>query len=170
MATTVRPFGQSGPAKIKQAVATKPRAAAPQASPVKQAATTAPLSKLDKACSQTGSRLEKQLGRQCNVIVRPPFVIGGDMDEKELDAWHNHTIGPAAKAMANCYFRVAQSQPITVLLFNGEQSYSYFADKLFGEEGISIYGYYKPNLRTLVMNIGTGGNGRYAGSRIDPHD
>jgi hypothetical protein len=91
------------------------------------------------------------------VIVRPPFVIGGDMELADLEAWHNDTIGPAAKAMANCYFRVPPSQPITVLLFDGEQSYNYFADKLFNESGISIYGYYKPNVRTLVMNISTGG-------------
>ena len=42
-------------------------------------------------------------------------------------------------------------------MFSGEQSYNHYADKLFGEDGISIYGYYKPQLRTLVMNISTGG-------------
>ena len=141
---------------VKKSAATKPLASGAKTS-VKPAVAAAPLSKLDKACSQTASRLEKQLGRQCHVIVRSPFVIGGDMEEKELEEWYNDTIGPAAKAMANCYFRVAPSQPITVLLFNGEQSYNYFADKLFNEAGISIYGYYKPNVRTLVMNISTGG-------------
>lgn len=142
---------------VKKTAATSPLASTTKASRVQPTVAVAPLSKLDKACSQTASRLEKQLGRQCHVIVRSPFVIGGDMEDVELEEWHNDTIGPAAKAMANCYFRVAPSQPITVLLFNGEQSYNYFADKLFNEAGISIYGYYKPNLRTLVMNISTGG-------------
>jgi hypothetical protein len=59
--------------------------------------------------------------------------------------------------MAHCYFRRPPKRPITVLLFNGEQSYNRYAQQLFGDEGISVYGYYKPGQRTLVMNISTGG-------------
>ena len=75
----------------------------------------------------------------------------------ELDRWHQRTIRPAAEAMANCYFREAPSQPITVLLFETEESYNRYAHDLYGDNGISVYGYYKPHLRTLVMNISTGG-------------
>jgi hypothetical protein len=59
--------------------------------------------------------------------------------------------------MAASYFAVPPDEPITVLLFRGEESYNRFARELFGDEGISVYGYYKPARRTLVMNIGTGG-------------
>jgi len=44
-----------------------------------------------------------------------------------------------------------------VLLFDSADVYDAQAKRLFGDEGLSPYGYYKPNRRTLVMNIATGG-------------
>jgi hypothetical protein len=113
--------------------------------------------KLQAACREAADQLAMQLGPQCRVIVREPFVIGGDFDEADLARHHQRTIGPAARAMAHAYFDTPPHQPITVLLFSGEQSYNRYAQQLYGDEGISVYGYYKPHLRTLVMNIGTGG-------------
>lgn len=112
---------------------------------------------LEAKCLDTAARLRKKIGDDGQVIVRPPFVIAGDMGERELDSWYTRTIEPAAEGMANTYFTVAPTQPITVLLFPHEDSYNANTKKLFGDNGISVYGYYKPQNRTLVMNIGTGG-------------
>lgn len=114
-------------------------------------------SQLDVECTKTADKLRPQLGRECAILVREPFVLAGDMSEAELDGWHQKTIAPAARALARCYFRTVPSKPITVLLFSGEASYDRYARKLFGETGVSVYGYYKPDRRTLVMNISTGG-------------
>ena len=108
------------------------------------------------ACRRSAERLAKQIGPECRVIVRSPFVIGGDLGEDELAAWHAATIRPAVRAMQCRYFQTRPTQPIIVLLFRGDQSYNRYAQKLFGESGISIYGYYKPNQRTLLMNLETG--------------
>jgi hypothetical protein len=108
-------------------------------------------------CKKSADKLRPQLGPECAVLVREPFVLAGDMGEEELDAWHRSTIAPAARALAHCYFRRPPSKPVTVLLFSGEASYDRYARKLFGETGVSVYGYYKPDRRTLVMNISTGG-------------
>ncbi len=112
---------------------------------------------LSDRCQDTAHRLQQKLEDGGRVIVRVPFVIAGDMPEEDLDAWHSKTIQPAAEAMANTYFDQPPTQPITVLLFPGETSYNLGTKKLFGDSGISVYGYYKPQNRTLVMNIGTGG-------------
>jgi hypothetical protein len=112
---------------------------------------------LEAACRLTAEQLSQQLGPACPVIVRSPFIVAGDLSEAELDRWRRQTIGPAARAMAQSYFSKPPDRPITVLLFGGEESYNHWAKTLFGDEQISVYGYYKPNLRTLVMNIGTGG-------------
>ncbi|MHB1033991.1 MAG: hypothetical protein ACYC35_08180 [Pirellulales bacterium] len=112
---------------------------------------------LDKACRAVAADVSRQLGPAGHAIVRPPFVVAGNLSEAELDGWHRRTIGPAARSMASAYFSVPPDRPITVLLFAGARSYSDAAKKLYGEEGVSVYGYYKPNLRTLVMNIDTGG-------------
>ena len=112
---------------------------------------------LADVCQDSARRLKNILGEDAPVVVRPPFVIAGDLDRAQLEDWYDRTIHPAAAALANSYFKASPTQPITVLLFPGETSYNDNAKKLFGDHGISVYGYYKPQNRTLVMNIGTGG-------------
>ena len=70
-------------------------------------------------------------------------MLAGDLDTEELDAWHRETIAPAMRAMS-ANFGHAPSEPITVLLLAGESSYNHYAEKLFGDRAVSIYGYYKP--------------------------
>jgi hypothetical protein len=113
--------------------------------------------KLSAACEARGAAVSELLGERCQVIVRPPFIVAGDMTEDALRGWHDKTIAPAARAMGHRYFRTRPSQPITVLLFGSKESYDHFAYKLYRDKDISVYGYYKPRERTLVMNIDTGG-------------
>ena len=108
-------------------------------------------------CETAARALRDRMGSDSEVITRPPFVISGDIPQAELESWHARTIGPAARALARAYFGVGPSKPITVLLFSSADSYDRYAQKLFGDSGISVYGYYKPRERTLVMNISTGG-------------
>ncbi len=112
---------------------------------------------LPARCATAAKELRPRLGDGCRVIVHSPFVIAGDLSEEDLTAWHRRTIGPAAKAIGNCYTKTAPSEPITILLFAEEKSYRRYAEKLFSDRSVSIYGYYKPTLRTMVMNISTGG-------------
>jgi hypothetical protein len=112
---------------------------------------------LPAQCEAVAKELPTRLGDDCRVIVRSPFVIAGNLSEDDLAAWHRRTIRPAAEAIANCYTKTAPSAPITILLFADEKSYRANAEKLFSDRGVSVYGYYKPSLRTMVMNISTGG-------------
>ena len=111
---------------------------------------------LDAACGQTGAWLARQLGKQCRVIVRTPLVLGGDLSKQELDRWHRECLAPASRSMAACYFPNRPNEPITVLLFAGSVSYRAHAKRLFGEEEISDCGYYRPHLRTVIVNAGRG--------------
>lgn len=112
---------------------------------------------LAKACDEKAAFWRRTLGDGCHVLARSPFVIAGDLDEAALKQWYEGTIAPAAAAMQAQYFKTAPYEPVTVLLFRDETSYNHYAKELFGDEGISIYGYFKPLQRTLVMNIATGG-------------
>jgi len=114
-------------------------------------------SRLAEALSRKAALLDRDLGDECAVVVHAPFVLAGDMSKGRLDRWYRDTIAPAAEAFSNTFFDVTPNQPITVLLFTGEESYDRFAKQLFGDEAVSVYGYYKPQGRTLVMNIATGG-------------
>ena len=112
---------------------------------------------LEQACEGIVDELRPRLGSECQIVVHAPFVLAGDLGREALDEWYTRTIGPAARAMARAYFPTVPDKPITVLLFSGEERYVHYARDLFGEEGISIYGYYKRGSRVLVMNIATGG-------------
>jgi hypothetical protein len=116
-----------------------------------------PSEKLEGECGEAAARLRAKLGSACAVVVEPPFVLGGDLAREELAALYAQTIAPAVRAMRNEYFDARPNEPVTVLVFRGEESYNRHCENLFGERGISIYGYYKPKLRTLVLNIATGG-------------
>lgn len=113
--------------------------------------------KLQHDCEQTLAALLPRLRPECRGIVRRPFVLAGDLSEQELLGWYEGTVGPAARSMANAYFRAAPVEPITVLLFSDREAYDDHALRLFGDRGVSIFGYYKPHFRTLLLNIGTGG-------------
>ncbi|HTN75723.1 MAG TPA: hypothetical protein VL096_10775 [Pirellulaceae bacterium] len=111
---------------------------------------------LEDACRAREAAILSALGEPCQCLVAAPFVIAGDLSAEELAHWHAQTIQPAARAMALRYFETPPDEPITVLLLRSKESYEHYADKLYRDRGISIYGYYKPRERTLVMNIATG--------------
>jgi hypothetical protein len=112
---------------------------------------------LDEKCQATVKELRKSLGADAPIVVRAPFVISGDLSKKDLEAWHARTLKPATDAMLASYFDRQPDEPITVLLYDTAETYDAEAKRLFGDEKLSPYGYYKPARRTLVMNISTGG-------------
>jgi hypothetical protein len=112
---------------------------------------------LEKACTEASRSLQQRLGDECAYLVRAPFVIAGDLPQAELADWHRRTIAPAARAIASAYTSVPPDEPITILLFAREKSYRHYAEQLYGDREVSVYGYYKPTSRTMLMNIATGG-------------
>jgi hypothetical protein len=111
---------------------------------------------LREECQRAAARLHARAGAGFQVAVHPPFVLGGDLPAAGLEACYADTIAPAVRAMQQRYFRTRPHEPITVLVFRGEESYNRYSRKLFGDSGVSIYGYYKPSVRTLILNLGTG--------------
>ena len=111
---------------------------------------------LVRACKLAATKWKSDLGPECEVMVGSPFVLAGDLSRAELSGWLHETIEPAVRAMERSYFRQRPTAPVSVLLFGSERSYNHYTQTLFGEAGISIYGYYKPQKRTLILNIATG--------------
>jgi hypothetical protein len=74
----------------------------------------------------------------------------------ELEAWRGETIEPAVRAMTSAYFATTPSEPVVVLLFATEAGYREHAARLFGDREVSRYGYYRPHLRTVMVNAECG--------------
>jgi hypothetical protein len=111
---------------------------------------------LSAACEHVARELRKHLNPDCRVIVRVPFVLGGDLPESELDRYHAETIVPTARALSVAYVDREPNQPITLLLFAVEASYHEHAQRLDGRRVVDYHGYYEREQRRALLNIATG--------------
>ena len=84
------------------------------------------------------------------------FVIASNLSGNETSEIINNTIAKAVKCFYNNYFEKKPDDVTTIFLFKDDKSYRYWAKKLFGDEDISRFGYYKPSQKVMVMNISTG--------------
>lgn len=132
------PTTQSGPAASKPAVATYPS------------------SDLIASCQKDANTLKTQLDDKFIVNVSAPCVVAGNLPAAEMQKYVV-AIDKTEQALWKCYFTKRPDHVITVLLFADQPSYANWAAKLFGDKVPSPFGYYKPDKRTLVMNIAMGG-------------
>ena len=116
-----------------------------------------PGAKLTAACEKVAATLRAKLDDTFIVVTEPPFVMAGDMPRAKLKQYASGTVLAPAKALWRGYFRKKPDKVITVLLFAGDKSYRTWAKTLFNDTRVPHFGYYRPELRTMVMNIGTGG-------------
>ena len=112
--------------------------------------------RLTACCISDADKLRAQLGEECSVVIHPPFVIGGDFSNEELRRWYHRTIHPATRAMQDEYLAHLPTRTIRLLLFRNSDSYDHYCETLFGDRYLSVYGYYRPVERTVMVNVGTG--------------
>jgi hypothetical protein len=116
---------------------------------------------LEADCRQTVDWVRRQLGPGHFAIVRGPIVLAGDLPEAQLGHWHRTAIQPAQRAMSASYFVALPTEPVIILLFSSEQTYRESAARLFADRDVSRYGYYRPHLRTVLVNLEAGCDGLY---------
>lgn len=108
------------------------------------------------SCEDAEKQLRTQLGDEFAIQRSGIFVCAGNLDRETFTAIVNGTVTASAKALWTQYFTKRPNYAIRVYLFNDEQSYRSNAKRLFGDTDVSHFGYYKPDEKALVMNIGTG--------------
>ena len=111
---------------------------------------------LVRRCEEAVGRLAQRLCKNGEFVIRSPFVLGGNLPEAELEQRYRVTILPALRAMYSTYFAAEPDSPITILLFQDAKSYRDFSRRLLGHRNVSLYGYYRPSTRMVVINMGAG--------------
>ncbi len=107
-------------------------------------------------CDSAAENLRGVLTDSCNVMVDSPFIVAGNLPKYELRQWHASMLVPAMTSMQRDFFRATPENPITVLLFSDEVTYRAHAARRYGDRNVSVYGYYQPTRRTLVINLSAG--------------
>lgn len=101
--------------------------------------------------------LRKLVSDDFYIIGHSSFVVVSNLSTSETDRIINGTIGKAEECFYNDFFEIKPDELITIFLFKDDKSYRYWAEKLYGDSGLSPFGYYKPSKKTMLMNISTGG-------------
>ena len=109
-----------------------------------------------READRAAASLRERLGGSVVVIVDRPFVVAGNLPETQLQRYLATAVRRPAEAMWASLFERRPTRVITILLFADRDSYLAGAKRLFGDEDVSYFGYYRRHERTLVMNIDTG--------------
>ncbi len=118
---------------------------------------TQPFAKLVRACRAAEKAAMARIDdRSFHSVVRPPFVVIGNLPAGRLGRIADGSVVRPAQAMWRSYFTRKPTDVITVYLFGDGASYRKGAKKLFNDTDLPHFGYYKPARRTMVMNINTG--------------
>jgi hypothetical protein len=113
--------------------------------------------RLEKLVADQAAETKKLLTDDLTMVVHSPFILAGNYSREKLTAFYTDLIQPSAAALWRMYFTNRPDTPIVVWLFSDAKSYAAHAERIYGDKNVSVYGYYKPDKRALVMNLATGG-------------
>jgi hypothetical protein len=111
---------------------------------------------LAQACAQTANEWSARLPGHCKFLVRPPFVLGGDLTTEEYDRMHREVVRPVAEALWRAFFDRRPDQPITILATSGQTVFRDLALRLDGYRPGSYAGYTQRGERRIVVDASTG--------------
>lgn len=131
--------------------------AAPPAAGSAAAKAVEPSQAMRKDAARVAAEMRRELGEGWLVVEDAPFVIGGNLPAARIEALRKDTVRRAASALWSMYFEKKPEQVLKVYLFADETSYRAGAKRLFGDEGVSRFGYFRSSNGALVMDISTGG-------------
>lgn len=114
---------------------------------------------LEAACQEQAAELGLRCDAAWPILVRPPWVLAGDLTRDELVRKYDATLAPAYRALQHEYLSTTPDRPITVLLFSTEAAYRRAAERLFDDRRVSRFGYFKPGRRTMLINLAEGNGG-----------
>lgn len=123
----------------------------PASEPVRVIAKDSGINYIDKI-----TELKNSLTNDFIIKGHSYFVIASNLSESETEEVSGNTIDRAVECFYNDYFEKKPEEATIIFLFKNDATYRYWAKKLYGDDDLSPYGYYKPSEKTMLMNIATG--------------
>lgn len=111
---------------------------------------------LAAACQRAAEHYRTLLPRDWNYVVRPPYLLGGDLPASDLEDVYRHTLAPTARALGVEYFDRSPTEPIAILLLSSDDSYRRCTEFLGHGDRDEYAGIYVRAERRLVLNYSTG--------------
>ncbi len=115
-----------------------------------------PQEPLTVRCAAAAKSLQDRLVANWKFIVREPFVLGGDLTEKELDASYQQTIAPTVRALAVSYFSNPPRHPTIILLCSSDERFRECNVQLDDQDRSQYSGLYSRKHRRVVVNVASG--------------
>ncbi len=113
-------------------------------------------SDLHDACRSVAERWQGQLDANCTTLIRPPFVMMSDLPTAEVARHYVDIVSPTNQSIESVYVNQVINEPVVVMLFSNEATYRRYARRLFAQKHASVYGFYNPATRTVVVNVESG--------------
>jgi len=100
--------------------------------------------------------IHDELGPSVPIVTESPFLLAGP--GWTLASLHTVTdlVHRALDALYTGRFTTHPTRPVAVYLFSSKAPYEQFCQSRFHEECMSPFGFYRPDVRTIVMNAGPG--------------
>ncbi|MCI0450664.1 MAG: hypothetical protein L0Y79_12955 [Chlorobi bacterium] len=102
------------------------------------------------------TELKSKLSEDFTVTGHSYFVIASNLSDDETEKITSNTIDRAVECFYNDYFEIKPNDITVIFLLKNDETYKYWAKKLYDDDDLSRYGYYKPSEKTMLMNISTG--------------
>ena len=100
--------------------------------------------------------LDAKLSDDFSIYEKSYFLVASNLSSDETEKIINNTILKAVSCFYNDYFEKKPDDITTIFLFKDDKSYRSWAKKLFDDDDLSRFGYYKPLDKVMLMNISTG--------------
>jgi len=111
---------------------------------------------LTAECTSSARELLPSLPLGCRLIIRPPFIIAGDVSESDLDKLYRETVLPVTRALWRSFFDHKPDKPVAIVALSSQASYGAAAADLDGYEPSAYAGYTQRGQRRIVVNLSTG--------------
>ncbi len=102
------------------------------------------------------NELKSKIDKSFTISANPYFVIVSNLTPEETKEITDNTVAKAIDCFYNDYFEKTPQEITTIFLFKDDETYRYWAKKLYDDDDLSRFGYYKPSQHVMLMNISTG--------------